>query len=51
VDKDIILEKFLTQMPAKMEAARHGAELHSVIVEVDESNGRAVNVRRYTIAS
>jgi len=50
VDKDIILEKFLTQMPAKMEAARHGAELHSVIVEVDESTGRAVSARRYTIA-
>jgi hypothetical protein len=50
VDKHIILEKFLTQMPAKMEAARHGAELHSVIVEVDESTGRAVSARRYTIA-
>jgi metallophosphoesterase (TIGR00282 family) len=50
VDKDIILEKFLTQMPARMEAARHGAELHAVIVEVDESTGRAASVRRYTIA-
>ncbi len=41
VDKDIILQKFLTQMPVRMEAARHGAELHAVIVEVDESTGRA----------
>jgi 2',3'-cyclic-nucleotide 2'-phosphodiesterase len=50
VDKTIILHKFLTQMPVRMEAARHGAELHSVIVEVDESTGRAGSIRRYTIS-
>ena len=50
VDKTIILHKFLTQMPVRMEAARHGAELHSVIVEVDESTGRAAAIRRYTMA-
>jgi metallophosphoesterase (TIGR00282 family) len=50
VDKNIILQKFLTQLPVRMEAARHGAELHSVIVEVDESTGRANAVRRYTVA-
>jgi metallophosphoesterase (TIGR00282 family) len=51
VDKNIILQKFLTQLPVRMEAARHGAELHSVIVEVDDSTGRAAAVRRYTIGS
>jgi metallophosphoesterase (TIGR00282 family) len=50
VDKSIILQKFLTQLPVRMEAARHGAELHSVIVEVDESTGRATAVRRYTVS-
>jgi metallophosphoesterase (TIGR00282 family) len=50
VDKTIVLHKFLTQMPVRMEAARHGAELHSVIVEVDESTGRATAIRRYTMA-
>lgn len=49
VEKNIILQRFLTQMPVRMEAARHGAELHSVIVEVDEATGRAVAVRRYTV--
>ncbi len=49
VEKDIILQRFLTQMPVRMEAARHGAELHGVIVEVDESTGRAATVRRYTV--
>jgi metallophosphoesterase (TIGR00282 family) len=50
VDKAIALQKFLTQMPVRMEAARHGAELHAVIVEVDESTGRAAGVRRYTVS-
>jgi metallophosphoesterase (TIGR00282 family) len=50
VDKTIALQKFLTQMPVRMEAARHGAELHAVIVEVDESTGRATGLRRYTVS-
>jgi len=48
VDKEIVLHKFLTQMPVRMEAARHGAELHAVIVNVDESTGKAVGIKRYT---
>jgi metallophosphoesterase (TIGR00282 family) len=50
VDKDIIIERFLTQMPVRMEAARHGAELHAVIIEVDETTGRATAARRYTVS-
>ncbi len=49
VDKQIILERFLTQMPVRMEAARHGAELHGVVVEVDETNGRATAIRRIAL--
>ena len=49
VDKDIVIQKFLTQMPVRMEAARHGAELHSVIVSVDEATGKAVSIKRHTI--
>jgi hypothetical protein len=49
VDKDIVLEKFRTQLPVRMEAARHGAELHGVIVEVDESSGKATAIRRVEI--
>lgn len=49
VDRDIILKRFLTQLPVKMEAARHGAELHGVIVEVEEASGHATAVRRVEI--
>jgi metallophosphoesterase (TIGR00282 family) len=49
VDKDIILQRFLTSLPVRMEAARHGAELHAVIVEVDEATGHATAIRRHTV--
>src|SRR5260370_8830100 len=50
VDKQIILERFPTQMPVAMDPARHGAELHAVVVEVDDNTGRAAAVRRVTIS-
>lgn len=49
VDKQMIIERFLTQLPVRMEAARHGAELHGVIVEVDEATGKAASIRRVEI--
>jgi metallophosphoesterase (TIGR00282 family) len=48
VETSIILDRFLTQMPVRMEAARHGAELHAVIVAVDEATGKAVSIKRFT---
>jgi metallophosphoesterase (TIGR00282 family) len=50
VEKQIILERFLTQMPVRMEAARHGAELHGVVVEVDDATGRATAIRRIALS-
>ena len=49
VDKDIIIQRFLTQLPVRMEAARHGAELHAVVVEVDEATGHAAALRRVAV--
>jgi metallophosphoesterase (TIGR00282 family) len=49
VEKDPVIQKFLTAMPIKMEAAKGTVELHSVIVEVDEETGKALNVRRHTV--
>ena len=49
VEIDVILQRFLTGLPVRMEAARQSSELHSVIVDVDEATGRARAVRRHTI--
>ena len=49
VETETILQRFLSGLPVRMEAAKHGAELHSVIVDVDEETGKARTVRRHTI--
>jgi metallophosphoesterase (TIGR00282 family) len=49
VDTETILQRFLSGMPVRMEAAKHGAEFHSVIVDVDEETGKARAFRRHTI--
>jgi metallophosphoesterase (TIGR00282 family) len=49
VQTDIIIQRFLTGLPVRMEAARAGPELHAVIVDVDETSGKARAVRRHAI--
>jgi metallophosphoesterase (TIGR00282 family) len=49
VQTDIIIQRFLTGLPVRMEAARAGPELHAVIVDVDEATGKARAVRRHAI--
>ena len=49
VDTETILQRFLSGLPVRMEAAKHGVELHSVIVDVDEETGKARAFRRHTI--
>lgn len=49
IEKGIVLRRFLTGIPVRMEAARGKVELHSVLVDVDEVTGKAVSVRRYTV--
>lgn len=50
VDKDTVMRRFLTAVSGRMEAARGGVELHSVVIDVDEVTGKATAARRYTIA-
>jgi len=49
VQTDIVIQRFLTGLPMRMEAARHSPELHAVIVDVDESTGKARAIRRHAI--
>ena len=49
VETDIVIQRFLTGMPVRMEAARRGAELHAVIVDVDETTGKARAIRRLAL--
>jgi len=48
VETDPVIRKFMTSMPARMQAAKTRVELNAVIVNVDEGSGRARSIRRYT---
>ena len=45
-DLGSITEKFLTGMPAKFKLAKDGVMVEGVIVDVDESTGRARSIKR-----
>jgi metallophosphoesterase (TIGR00282 family) len=46
VQKELVLQRFLTQMPARWEAAQGEAQLCAVLIDCDENSGRATAVER-----
>ena len=49
IESEIIIRRFLTGLPVRMEAAHQSPELHAVIVNVDEATGKARAIRRHAI--
>jgi len=49
VQTDIVIQRFLTGLPVRMEAARQHAEMHAVIVEVDENHRQRARHPRHAI--
>ena len=47
VDKDIIINKFITQRPIRFELADGPVQLNGLIAEIDESNGKCISINRY----
>jgi metallophosphoesterase (TIGR00282 family) len=45
VEREPILKKFQTSLPAKMEAAKGRVELRAVVIEVDAATGKAASIR------
>jgi metallophosphoesterase (TIGR00282 family) len=46
VEKEHVLQRFLTGMPAKFEAARGDARMCAAVIAVDDTTGRALSIRR-----
>jgi metallophosphoesterase (TIGR00282 family) len=46
VEKDLVLQKFLTGMPGKFEAARGNPKLAAALIECDPITGRAYSIKR-----
>jgi metallophosphoesterase (TIGR00282 family) len=51
VDKDIIIQRFLTQMPIRFEPAKGPAALRGVVIAVDPETGRATSIQRVDVAA
>src|SRR5881296_62833 len=49
VDRDLILQRFLTQMPVRFEPAKGPAALHGVVIAIDPETGRATDIRRLSV--
>ncbi|WP_321474586.1 TIGR00282 family metallophosphoesterase [uncultured Paludibaculum sp.] len=49
VEKDTVIQRFLTQLPMRFEAAKHMVELHAVIITLDETTGRATAIEPYAV--
>jgi 2',3'-cyclic-nucleotide 2'-phosphodiesterase len=49
VEKKTVIQRFLTQLPMRFEAAKGNVELHAVVIAADETTGRASGIRAYTV--
>lgn len=46
IEKDLVIEKFLTQLPVRFEVARGRRQFNGILVEIDEDTGRAISITR-----
>ena len=49
VEKELVIQRFLTQMPARWEPATHDAHLCAVLIEADPASGRAKSIERLIV--
>jgi metallophosphoesterase (TIGR00282 family) len=49
IKKDLILDRFLTQIPNKFEVAKGDVRLQGVVIEIDRSSGKGISIERINI--
>ncbi len=50
IEKELVIKKFLTQLPVRFEVAKGPMQLNSVVVEIDTSSGKAKSIKRVNIS-
>lgn len=50
MQKEIVLERFLTQMPKKFEVAAKDVAMQGVVVSIDSKSGKAAAIKRINVA-
>ncbi len=51
IEKQMVIEKFLNQLPARFEVARNDVRLCGVLMEADPASGRALSIRRLSLSA
>ena len=46
IEKDLVIQKFLSQLPARFEVAKGDVRLSAVLIEADPESGRALSIQR-----
>lgn len=46
VERELVIEKFITHMPVKFEVAKGVAQLNAVFIETDDRNGKTLKLER-----
>lgn len=49
VEKQEIIDKFITQLPTRFNAANAGAELNAVVLELDDASGQCRHIERVKV--
>lgn len=49
IERELVIEGFLSQLPRQFEVAKENVALQGIIVEVDESSGKALDIRRIRV--
>ncbi len=49
VEREPVINRFLTGLPARFEAASGNPKLHAVVVNIDNATGRATGIRRVSL--
>lgn len=49
IEKDRVINKFITQMPVRFQVAKRPAQINGVLVEIAESTGKALSIQRINI--
>ena len=46
VDRELVIEKFLSHMPVKFEVAKGSVQFNAVLMDIDDKSGRTLNISR-----
>ncbi|MGB9779362.1 TIGR00282 family metallophosphoesterase [Caldanaerobacter sp.] len=46
IDKDLIIKRFTSSVPVRFEVAKGPAQINAIVVEIDESTGKALKIER-----